>query len=613
MSSKGSNSLKELKELREAVLAEEKARSQAILDTLSPPPAARTQPSPPRSAPAAVPVPLVSPEPPAATVPLPEPVASPAFVEAPAPATATPITAAPAPPAAGLADTPTAAPPAAVPIPAAAPPSVTAAVPPSAAPPTAAPIPAAAALPRMAATPRSAPGPSAEAAQPIASPPPTSPPRAVSANPDSLPEELAPDVQPRAPSRPSGPAPAPTNDPAKNFGGETPPARFATPNPPRSRPSGPTPPGARPAPVKAADPFAAPTARSSPVTEDDLAAAPPSSLPRSADESASTNGAEESSAPAPQFRPLAATIPATEQEAEIAESAVGVLPPMTDDEGSASPRADDSPENSSLFSDEPSSQRNLTDLAPDQDPAMDAPPDAAIPSLDALERISRPVLDDSPPSDAGYFPPGADLAPPDMEPADAPPPEPLTFRTPLVAAMGESYAPAPTARGYPPGSEPRGASPHGSGPVLEIPLTPQLQASLQRNLEDSQWTAPELIGELVRKVLHEGYPEIRHLDQVLARPGAYRSIDRDPTAYTLKIVSGQGVFEIAAEPRGAEYERWLVSFQTSGVEGPEQAALRACLFCLQSYLESVEDFSFEGWSKNIDPDAFSVVPANSAP
>lgn len=176
---------------------------------------------------------------------------------------------------------------------------------------------------------------------------------------------------------------------------------------------------------------------------------------------------------------------------------------------------------------------------------------------------------------------------PVLPPPDAPAPAPVA-------------APAPAAAMKP-------VSPPVKEPALVIPLTARLQERLQRHVENSRWNPADVVIELIRSQLHRGYPAIHYGDQVLARGGAYRTIERHPLESVLKLVSGQGVFNISVNPQSAEYQRWLLHFQAHGSSDPERSATQVCLFELQTQLENIEDFRADGWVKTIAADLYSVA------
>ena len=144
--------------------------------------------------------------------------------------------------------------------------------------------------------------------------------------------------------------------------------------------------------------------------------------------------------------------------------------------------------------------------------------------------------------------------------------------------------------------------------TLIIPLTPKVRERLQRNVENARWREAELVMEIIRVTLHQGYPGIQFDDQLIARPGTYRTYERNPLDATLKIISGEGIFSVDVTPQNREYQQWLSHFSGQRAADPEKSAKQICLFTLQSFLESVEDFKPQGWVKNISPDAYSILP-----
>ncbi|MBI4659413.1 MAG: hypothetical protein HY735_11280 [Verrucomicrobia bacterium] len=173
-----------------------------------------------------------------------------------------------------------------------------------------------------------------------------------------------------------------------------------------------------------------------------------------------------------------------------------------------------------------------------------------------------------------------------------PPPQPVPAKPPAPRP------PAPTVNRAKPSKD----------LTLTIPLTPKFQESLQRNVENARWSPAQLVMEIMRVTLHQGYPEVRFADQVVARPGTYRTYERNPLETTLKIISGQGVFSVSVKPQNPEFQHWLAYFAEQKAPDPEKSAGQVCLFSLQSFLESMEDFRPQDWVKSISPDAFAVVP-----
>lgn len=187
------------------------------------------------------------------------------------------------------------------------------------------------------------------------------------------------------------------------------------------------------------------------------------------------------------------------------------------------------------------------------------------------------------------------------EPAPAPPPAP---------ARPPSARPIPSRPAIPSSAPGVANRPKVSkDPALIIPLTPKIQDRLQRHVEGGRWSPAELVIELIRVSLHQGYPAIQYGDQMIARAGTYRTFERNPLESVLKIVSGQGVFAVQVNPESQEYQHWLTYFTNQQTADPEKSASQVCLFALQSHLENIEDFKPQSWTKNIPPDAFSVSPS----
>ncbi|MBM3836619.1 MAG: hypothetical protein FJ398_01445 [Verrucomicrobia bacterium] len=144
-------------------------------------------------------------------------------------------------------------------------------------------------------------------------------------------------------------------------------------------------------------------------------------------------------------------------------------------------------------------------------------------------------------------------------------------------------------------------------PALIIPLTPRIQERLTRHVDGARWGPAELVMEVLRVALHHGYPEVQCGDELIAKLGTYRTYERNPLEAVLRIVSGQGVFNITVRPQNPDYQHWLSYFVEQKAPNAEQSAQQVCLFSLQSYLESVEDFKPQDWVKSISPDSFSVA------
>lgn len=143
-------------------------------------------------------------------------------------------------------------------------------------------------------------------------------------------------------------------------------------------------------------------------------------------------------------------------------------------------------------------------------------------------------------------------------------------------------------------------------PALIVPLPPKIHERLQKNVEQSRWSPADLVLELIRSTLHRGYPVIMYGDQVLARGGSYRTLERNPLETALKLVSGQGVFSLTIKPENAEYQQWLEHFTSENAPESQRSAAQICLFALQNYLESIEDFQVDGWIKHISTEAYDL-------
>lgn len=209
---------------------------------------------------------------------------------------------------------------------------------------------------------------------------------------------------------------------------------------------------------------------------------------------------------------------------------------------------------------------------------------------------------------------------PNNVPSDRPPEETELAATPEendasseipVAAPVSAKAPSsppPAARPIPggPAAALRNRAP--KEPVLIIPLTPKIQDRLQRHIDNTRWSQADLVIELIRVFLHRGYPGIQFGDQMIARPGTYRTFERNPLDTVLKIISGQGVFNITVKPDNPDYQRWLAHFTAQNANAPEKSAGQVCLFSLQNFLESVEDFRTPDWIKQIPVESYALTP-----
>jgi hypothetical protein len=192
---------------------------------------------------------------------------------------------------------------------------------------------------------------------------------------------------------------------------------------------------------------------------------------------------------------------------------------------------------------------------------------------------------------------------------ESPPPEDLAdSETPFVAPQ-QASPPAPSLpRATPPAPVTPPVRPKigSKDPALIVPLTPKILERLQRNIENSRWSPADLVIELIRSNLHRGYPAVMFGEQVLARGGSYRTLERNPFETALKLVSGQGVFNITVTAENTEFQHWMTHFSNQEGSDCERSAAQVCLFALQTYLESIEDFQIEGWTKHISTEAYSV-------
>ena len=161
-----------------------------------------------------------------------------------------------------------------------------------------------------------------------------------------------------------------------------------------------------------------------------------------------------------------------------------------------------------------------------------------------------------------------------------------------------------------PSAPPAARAKTGKEPALIIPLTPKIQERLQKHVEDARWSSAELVMEIIRVTLHQGYPAIQFEDQLIANPGTYRTYERNPMEALLRIVSGQGIFNVSVTSENPDYQHWLSYFADQKAPDPDKSAQQICLFSLQTYLESMEDFRPHGWVKVISPASFSLAPAS---
>ncbi|MBI2948311.1 MAG: hypothetical protein HYY23_11755 [Verrucomicrobia bacterium] len=167
--------------------------------------------------------------------------------------------------------------------------------------------------------------------------------------------------------------------------------------------------------------------------------------------------------------------------------------------------------------------------------------------------------------------------------------------------------PSPRAPAPRPAAPPVNRAKPNKEPALIIPLTPRIQERLTRHVEGARWGPAELVMEIMRVALHQGYPAVQCGDELIAKVGTYRTYERNPLEAVLRIVSGQGVFNVTVKPQNPDYQHWLSYFVEQKAPDPEQSAQQVCLFSLQSYLESVEDFKPQDWVKNFSPESYSVA------
>ena len=160
-----------------------------------------------------------------------------------------------------------------------------------------------------------------------------------------------------------------------------------------------------------------------------------------------------------------------------------------------------------------------------------------------------------------------------------------------------------------PSAAPAARAKTGKEPGLIIPLTPKIQERLQKHVEGARWSPAELVIEIIRVTLHQGYPAIQFEGQLIAKPGTYRTYERNPMEAALRIVSGQGIFNVSVTSENPDYQHWLSYFADQKAPDPDKSAQQICLFSLQTYLESMEDFRPHGWTKTISPTSFSLTSA----
>lgn len=229
---------------------------------------------------------------------------------------------------------------------------------------------------------------------------------------------------------------------------------------------------------------------------------------------------------------------------------------------------------------------------------------SAAPEISAVPAEVEPSGEPEAADDSTIVPlPEAETDPTEAEPAEfvQPEPTPSPAPEPVPRRTVPPVAQRPAVQGPPP--RPKIGT---KDPALIIPLTPKIKERLQRHVEQSRWSPADLVIELVRANLHRGYPAIYYGDQLLARAGTYRTIERNPFESVLKIVSGQGVFNIGVTAENSEYQRWLAYAESHHNADPQQSALQACLFDLERYLQSVDDYTPEAWLKRIEPEHYVI-------
>ncbi|MCF7765803.1 MAG: hypothetical protein K9N62_19210 [Verrucomicrobia bacterium] len=235
------------------------------------------------------------------------------------------------------------------------------------------------------------------------------------------------------------------------------------------------------------------------------------------------------------------------------------------------------------------------------DPELESSSETSGKVSDFVPELVEPPVEEFEPSPEAIGPP------PELEEPPVEEGESVEADIPF-AEVAPPPPPAPIPVPPPPPPEPPAKPKLPKEPALIIPLTPRIMNRLKRNVENARWSPAQLVLELIQASLHQGYPSIQFGDQLVARSETYRIFERNPARDSLKITSGQGVFHFVATEGNPDYLRWLEYFIGQKNESPEKAAQQVCLFGLQSYLESVDDFSAEGWSKVISIENFSILP-----
>lgn len=236
-----------------------------------------------------------------------------------------------------------------------------------------------------------------------------------------------------------------------------------------------------------------------------------------------------------------------------------------------------------VLAEEKARTQALLQNLPEPEPDLRSEPPASAP-------VADPQLDEPEPEEI------ASTLAPDFPPDSPPPP---------VAQPLASKPPPPR-----PLAPPVNRAKVNKEPALIIPLTPKIEERLQRHVEDARWGPAELVMEIIRVTLHQGYPAIQFGDQLIAKLGTYRTYERNPLEALLRIVSGQGIFNVSVSSQNPDYQHWLSYFVEQKAPDPERSAQQVCLFSLQSYLESMEDFKPQQWVKSISPANYSLVSAS---
>lgn len=147
--------------------------------------------------------------------------------------------------------------------------------------------------------------------------------------------------------------------------------------------------------------------------------------------------------------------------------------------------------------------------------------------------------------------------------------------------------------------------------ALQLSLTPEIRRLLGRQCRPGGWEPARLIPELIRTLLAGFHPSIKYGDRIVATEDTYRALYRNPLETNLRLSSNQGTFVFQAIPTHAVCRQWLEHFRMLGAEDPDRMARQMHVFQLHQQLQGVEDYCSGSWCKQIDPDAFQLLPVNS--